>query len=41
MSMKSIYYRFTHLSTEYDYSSIPANLRMQYLGAQNRKARLP
>ena len=31
MTMNSIYYRFTHLSTEYDYSSIPANLRMQYL----------
>ena len=31
MSMNAIYYRFTHLATEYDYSNIPANLRMQIL----------
>ena len=31
MSMNAIYYRFTHLSTENDYFSMPANLRMQYL----------
>ena len=31
MSMNAIYYRFTHLATEYDYSTLPANLRMQYL----------
>ena len=31
MSMNAVYYRFTHLATEYDYSSLPANLRMQYL----------
>ena len=31
MSMNAVYYRFTHLATEYDYASLPANLRMQYL----------
>ena len=31
MSMNAIYYRFTHLSKENDYFSMPANLRMQYL----------
>ena len=31
MSMNAIYYRFTHLSTETDYFTMPANLRMQYL----------
>ena len=31
MSMNAIYYRFTHLATEYNYSVMPANLRMQYL----------
>ena len=31
MSMNAIYYRFTHLATEYDYSNMPANLRMQFL----------
>ena len=31
MSMNAIYYRFTHLATEYNYSAMPANLRMQYL----------
>ncbi|MBF95669.1 MAG: Alkyl hydroperoxide reductase AhpD [Alphaproteobacteria bacterium MarineAlpha9_Bin4] len=31
MSMNAIYYRFTHLATEHNYSSMPANLRMQYL----------
>ena len=31
MSMNSIYYRFTHLATEADYFTMPANLRMQYL----------
>ena len=31
MSMNSIYYRFTHLATNSDYSEIPANLRMQFL----------
>ena len=31
MSMNAIYYRFTHLATETDYSAMPANLRMQYL----------
>lgn len=31
MSMNAIYYRFTHLSKETDYSTMPANLRMQYL----------
>ena len=31
MSMNAIYYRFTHLATEYNYSIMPANLRMQYL----------
>ena len=31
MSMNSIYYRFTHLSAENDYFTMPANLRMQYL----------
>ena len=31
MSMNAIYYRFTHLATEFDYFSLPANLRMQYL----------
>ena len=31
MSMNAIYYRFTHLSTENDYFTMPANLRMQYL----------
>ena len=31
MSMNAIYYRFTHLATEYDYSTMPANLRMQFL----------
>ena len=31
MSMNAIYYRFTHLATANDYSSLPANLRMQYL----------
>ena len=37
MSMNAIYYRFTHLATEYDYSSLPANLRMQYLGKHKMK----
>ena len=31
MSMNAIYYRFTHLSAENDYFTMPANLRMQYL----------
>ena len=31
MSMNAIYYRFTHLATGYNYGSMPANLRMQYL----------
>lgn len=31
MSMNAIYYRFTHLATEFDYSSMPANLRMQFM----------
>ena len=31
MSMNAIYYRFTHLSSEDDYFTMPANLRMQYL----------
>ncbi len=31
MSMNAIYYRFTHLSSESDYFTMPANLRMQYL----------
>ena len=31
MSMNAIYYRFTHLSTDGDYFTMPANLRMQYL----------
>ena len=31
MSMNAIYYRFTHLSENNDYISMPANLRMQYL----------
>ena len=31
MSMNAIYYRFTHLATETDYFTMPANLRMQYL----------
>ena len=31
MSMNAIYYRFTHLATDYNYSAMPANLRMQYL----------
>ena len=31
MSMNAIYYRFTHLSSEADYFTMPANLRMQYL----------
>ena len=31
MSMNAIYYRFTHLSENNDYTSMPANLRMQYL----------
>ena len=31
MSMNAIYYRFTHLSSENDYFTMPANLRMQYL----------
>lgn len=31
MSMNAIYYRFTHLTTSYNYSSMPTNLRMQYL----------
>ncbi len=31
MSMNTIYYRFTHLSAENDYFTMPANLRMQYL----------
>ena len=31
MSMNAIYYRFTHLSSETDYFTMPANLRMQYL----------
>ena len=31
MAMNSIYYRFTHLATEFDYSSMPANLRMQFM----------
>ena len=31
MSMNAIYYRFTHLSVENDYFTMPANLRMQYL----------
>ena len=35
MSMNAIYYRFTHLATEYNYSSMPANLRMQYLTKHN------
>ena len=35
MSMNAIYYRFTHLATEYNYASLPANLRMQYLTKHN------
>ena len=35
MSMNAIYYRFTHLATDFDYSSIPANLRMQFLTKHN------
>ena len=31
MSMNAIYYRFTHLASEADYFTMPANLRMQYL----------
>ena len=31
MSMNAIYYRFTHLATANNYSSMPANLRMQYM----------
>ena len=31
MSMNSIYYRFTHLTSDADYFTMPANLRMQYL----------
>ncbi len=31
MSMNAVYYRFTHLATENNYSSMPANLRMQYM----------
>ncbi|MDC3024152.1 carboxymuconolactone decarboxylase family protein [Alphaproteobacteria bacterium] len=31
MSMNAIYYRFTHLATENNYSKMPANLRMQYM----------
>ena len=31
MSMNAIYYRFTHLTNEQSYSSMPANLRMQYM----------
>ena len=31
MSMNAVYYRFTHLSAENDYFTMPANLRMQYL----------
>ena len=31
MSMNAIYYRFTHLTSENDYFTMPANLRMQYL----------
>ena len=31
MSMNAIYYRFTHLATGNNYSSMPANLRMQYM----------
>ena len=31
MSMNAIYYRFTHLSSDADYFTMPANLRMQYL----------
>ena len=35
MSMNVIYYRFTHLATDYNYASLPANLRMQYLTKHN------
>ena len=31
MSMNAIYYRFTHLTSDADYFTMPANLRMQYL----------
>ena len=31
MSMNAIYYRFTHLATENNYSNMPANLRMQFM----------
>ena len=31
MSMNAIYYRFTHLAKENEYSNMPANLRMQYM----------
>ncbi len=31
MSMNAIYYRFTHLTSDSEYFSMPANLRMQYL----------
>ncbi len=31
MSMNAIYYRFTHLVTDTNYITLPANLRMQYL----------
>ena len=35
MSMNAIYYRFTHLAKDFDYASLPANLRMQYLNNHN------
>ena len=38
MAMNSIYYRFTHLATEFDYSSMPANLRMQFMTKHNMKS---
>ena len=31
MSMNAIYYRFTHLAKDNSYSTMPANLRMQYM----------
>ena len=31
MSMNAVYYRFTHLAKDNNYSTMPANLRMQYM----------
>ncbi len=38
MAMNSIYYRFTHLATEFDYASMPANLRMQFMTKHKLKS---